>query len=87
MWTITSSQDLTSYTVETNMTYNFRTINNHVTIVTEYNTRILWLSPDGRVLVGRTLRSRFKYWWHQKTAPVRYYVQLKKMATKSRHVA
>jgi hypothetical protein len=59
--------------------YDFRIINGRVTIVTEYNTRILWLRPDGRVLVGRTLKSRFKYWWHAKTAPVRHFMELRRM--------
>lgn len=59
--------------------YNFTIINGRVTTVTDYNTRILWLRPDGQVLVGRTLRSRLKYWWHAKTAWARYYIQILRM--------
>jgi|tagenome__1003787_1003787.scaffolds.fasta_scaffold7427907_1 hypothetical protein len=67
--------------------YSFTIINGRVTTVTEYNTRILWLRPDGRVLVGRTLKSRFKYWWHSKTALVRQYHMYKDATTRNRFSA
>jgi hypothetical protein len=29
-------------------------------IVTDYNTKITWQKPDGRVAVAKTLKSRFR---------------------------
>jgi hypothetical protein len=49
-----------------------------VTIVTEH-TPILWVSPDGRVLVWRTLRSRFRYWSFDKTSLIRQYFQPRRL--------
>jgi hypothetical protein len=29
--------------------------------VTDYNTRITWIKPDGPIAVAKTLKSQFKY--------------------------
>lgn len=53
--------------------YKFKELNGRITQVTEFNTRMTYVRDDGRIAVGATVKSRAKYWFYQKTAPVRHY--------------
>lgn len=59
--------------------YNFKEQNGRIAQVTEFNTRMTYVRDDGRIAVGATVKSRAKYWFYQKTAPVRHYVGVTRM--------